>query len=461
MRSTFLLGLATIAFAASAQTVQDIPNTDPLLLEGEYSVVKIFTMPEDGTDPKPRFKDDGNGIIQYDNMCNGDIAEMKLNNTVTSPYVLKFEEGCKIDGTTVNFSLINESGDVAWSTEYHPANNKSNWSKFVPVMLFIEDPLEAGIYTFRIEFLNEHGGTASTVNLRQFIFEARESIVTYSLYTMVDPGDEAGSIVCSPKQDTYLEGSEVTLTATANSGYKFAKWEINGDFYEDNPYTMVITESSDVYAYFDELKMDNDVPGWLDLYTRAGNSGKLETKGNCSVDGELINDGADCPLLGDYRNGNFDTFELNVLEDGIYQLNVQLGGKMGEGEQPTLQFDIYDKDAYEADPTTAEPEWSNTFDCRDYMTGQWNAFNTAVIDNVKLTKGSKIFKITFIETVHNKYTVNIIGIGFSLDGSFGSGVENVMIQKTPVKAYNILGVEVDSNYKGLVIFSNGQKMIRK
>ncbi len=460
MRSTFLLGVAAVAFAASAQTVQDIPNTEPLKLEGEYSVIEVATLPDDGSEPKARTKED-NGIVQFDNMCNDDYAQLKLNNTITSPYILSFEAGCKIDGTSVEFTLTNEEGDIAWSNTFYPANNNKGWQNFVPVSLFIEDPLEAGVYTFGIKFLNEAGGTKSTVNLREFVFEARESIVTYSLYTTVDPGDEAGSIVCSPNQDTYLEGSEVTLTATANSGYKFAKWEINGDFYEENPYTLIITESTDVFAYFDELKMDNDVPGWIDLYTRAGNAGKLETKTKCNVDGEVINDGAECPLLGDYRNGQFETFDLNVLQNGNYQLHVQLGGKAGEADQPKLIFDIYDKDAYETDSSTAEPEWSATLDCTDKMTGQWNVFNTQVLDNVNLTEGKKIFKITFIEETSNKYTVNIIGIGFSLDGSFGAGVENVMTQDAPAKAYNVLGVEVDSNYKGLIILSNGQKMIQK
>ncbi len=458
MRSTFLFGLAAVALAASAQTVQDIPNTEPLKIDGEYSVVTIATMPGDGSEPKARFKEDG-GLIQFDNMCNDDYAELKLNNTVTSPYILSFQEACKIDGTSVEFSLTNKDGDVAWSTTYEVANNNKGWQNFVPVSLFIEDPLEAGEYTFGIRFLNEHGGTASTVNLREFVFEARESIVTYSLYTIVDPGDEAGTIVCSPKQDMYLEGSEVTLTAAAFSGYKFSNWEIDGEIYEENPYTLIVTASTDVIAYFDELKMDNDVPGWVDLFTRLGSQGAIEQKANCKVDGELINDGADTDMLGNYRAGNSESFELNVTQDGNYQMVVPYSCNLKEDNQPNIQFDIYDKDAYEADSAAAEAEWSYNLVCE--LTGSWNNFVTATMDNVKLTKGSKILKVTFQEPVGNGYTENILKIGFSLDGSFGSGVENVMIQDAPAKAYNILGVEVDSNYKGLIILSNGKKMIQK
>lgn len=458
MRSTFLFGLAAMAIAANAQTVQNIPNEEPLKIDGDYSVIEIATLPEDGSEPKARFKET-DGIIQFDNMSNGDIALLKLNNTVTSPYILKFEEGCKIDGTTINFSLINEGGDVAWSTEYHPANNNKNWSSFAQSMLFIEDPIEAGEYTFKIEFLNEAGGTTSTANLREFYFEARESIISYSLYTYVEPGDEAGRVVLNPNQNAYLEDSEVILTATANSGYKFEKWEIDGEFYEENPYTLIVTNTSDIYAYFTALKMDNDVPGWIDLETRAGNAGKLEQK-SCTLDGESYEEGASVNLLGDYRNGNKETFELNVLEDGNYEFTVAYASKPGDADEPKLVFDIYDKDVYGTEDAVAE--WSATLDCKEGY-GNWAKFKTAVLDNVDLTKGNKILQITFIEENSNKYTVNILKMGFSLNGDFGtSGVENVMIQQPTVrKAYNVLGVEVDPETKGFIIFSDGKKVFNK
>lgn len=467
MKTTFLCALAMTAFAANAQLVQDIPNAEALKIDGDYSKIEVATLPEDGSDPKPRTKDDGNGIIQFDNMCNEDVAELKLNNTITSPYILKFQEGCKIDGTHINFSLINEAGDVAWSTVYDCANNNKSWSTFYDSMVFIEDPLEAGIYTFRIEFLNDAGGTKNTANLREFFFEARESIVSYSVYTTVDPGDEAGRIVMSPNQNNYLEGSEVVLTATANSGYKFAYWEINGDIYEENPYTLYVMESTDVIAYFDELKMDNDVPGWINIDTRAGVSknGKVETKTGCSLDGESINEGGDTNMLGNYRNGDIEYFELNVTEDGSYELTVEYSSKPGEKdgvpETPQLKFEVFDKAAYEEDATTAEPEWTATLDCKDAF-NNWSKFKTAVIEGVDLTEGSKIFQITFIEPVSNKYTVNILAMGFSLNGDFGqTGVQVVEAQDKAVKAYNVFGVEVEPNAKGLIIFSDGKKVFNK
>ncbi len=463
MRSTFLLTLAAVAFAANAQTVQNIPNEEPLKIEGDYSVVTVATMPDDGSEPKARFKTDDEGIVQFDNMCNGDIAELKLNNTETTPFILHFQEGCKIDGTHINFSLINENGDTTWSDTYNPANNNKGWSVFANATIFIEDPIEAGLYTFRIEFLNDAGGTKSTANLREFVFEARESIVTYSLYTDIDPDEEAGRILASPNQDSYLEDTEITLTATANSGYKFLNWEVNGESYTENPYYFYITESTDVVAYFEKLKMDNDVPGWININTRAGLSknGRVESKGKCTLDGETVNEDGNAEVLGNYRNGEQESFELNVTEDGSYQLNAAYASKNANGEEPKIIFAIYDKAAYDEDPSTAEPEWTDTLDCSD-CENDWATFKTAKIDNVDLTKGSKILLLTFVEEKVNKYTANLLQLGFSLNGSFGSGVESIAAKPVVVrKAFNVLGVEVAPDAKGVVIFSDGKKVINK
>lgn len=462
MKPTLLLTLALASLAANAQTVQNIPNVEPLKLDGDYSEITVYTLPDDGSDPKARTKEDG-GVVQFDNMCNGDIAKLKLNNTVTSPYILNFEVGCKIDDTHINFQLIDGNGDIAWSSEFSPANNNKSWQTFVPTQIFIEDPLEAGEYTFSIEFLNEQGGTKNTANLRNFIFEARESIVTFSLYSIVDPGDEAGSIVLSPNQDTYLEGTEITLTATAKTGYKFAKWEINGDEYTENPYYLVISESTDAIAYFDELKMDNDIPGWINIDTRAGLSknGKVEEKTGCQLDEEPYNEGESTPMLGNYRNGDKEAFDLNVLKDGNYQMTVMYSSKPGDDDDPKLEFKVFDKVAYDEDPTEAVAEWDATLDCKDAF-NNWSKFKTAVINDVQLTKGPKILEITFIESVSNKYTVNILKMGFSLDGDFGdTAVDGLTVVANVRKAYNVLGVEVTPEAKGLVIFSDGTKIFNK
>ncbi len=49
-------------------------------------------------------------------------------------------------------------------------------------------------------------------------------------------------------------GSEVTFTATANSGYDFAYWTINGDRVYTNPYTLAITVNTNAVATFEPIR---------------------------------------------------------------------------------------------------------------------------------------------------------------------------------------------------------------
>ncbi len=173
-------------------------------------------------------------------------------------------------------------------------------------------------------------------------------------------------------------------------------------------------------------------------------------------------DGESVDMLGNYRNGDQESFDLNVTENGDYQFTIQYSSKPGETDEPKLELYIFDKDAYAEGADASQAEWSATLDCKDAY-NHWSHFKTAVLDNVNLTKGSKVLLINYVELISNKYTVNILNMGFSLNGDFGSnGVENVEV-KAPAarKAYNVLGVEVAPDAKGLIIFSDGEKVFNK
>lgn len=452
---------------ANAQTVQNIPNETPLELEGTYSVITVKTLPEDGSDPKPRTKQDADGVQQFDNMCDGDIAVLKLNNTQEACYVINFETGTKNNGSSVLFELINASGDTEWSSEVEIANN-AQWNKFIPCQAFVEDPLPTGEYSFRLTFLNEAGGTTNVANLRKFIFEARPDITTSSLYTTVEPGDDAGKIVLSPAQNTYLNGTEITMTAQPVTGYTFVKWDINGEEYTENPYTLVISETTDVTAYFEELKMDSDIPGFVNLETRTSGQGKLESKTGVQLDGEAL-EGAQ-NNLGDYRNGQGDVFALNVTETGSYIFYAAASTKMNYDNypdaDPKVDFTVYDAAAYEADPATAEPEWTYTLEMKGYALNNWSKYTSYSVPAVNLTKGAKQLVLKFREeTGEKKYTVNLLKFGFGLTPDWwvdNSSVADVAADSNVVvKAYNLQGIEVARDTKGLLILSNGTKVYNK
>lgn len=84
------------------------------------------------------------------------------------------------------------------------------------------------------------------------------SVTYYTLTTGMTPDAAAGSITSEQLNDEgkYEEGTQVTLTATANEGYKFKQW-INGDVLTnvevlstDNPYTITMDKNYNVVAQF-------------------------------------------------------------------------------------------------------------------------------------------------------------------------------------------------------------------
>ena len=75
-----------------------------------------------------------------------------------------------------------------------------------------------------------------------------------TLATNVSPA-EAGSISVSPVSSQYDEGSEVTLTANKNFGYKFVKWvdAANQTLSTDASYKQILNESMVITAVFEQI----------------------------------------------------------------------------------------------------------------------------------------------------------------------------------------------------------------
>ena len=75
------------------------------------------------------------------------------------------------------------------------------------------------------------------------------STETYIISVAADP-DDAGTVSGA---GGYTYGQTATLTATANEGYLFANWTLNGIVVStDNPYSFNVTESGDYVANFDQ-----------------------------------------------------------------------------------------------------------------------------------------------------------------------------------------------------------------
>jgi len=74
----------------------------------------------------------------------------------------------------------------------------------------------------------------------------------YSLVVNVDPAD-SGTVTVAPEQSIYQYGDEITLTATAETGWAFSGW--TGDATgTENPLTMTIQGNTSITANFTQIE---------------------------------------------------------------------------------------------------------------------------------------------------------------------------------------------------------------
>lgn len=76
--------------------------------------------------------------------------------------------------------------------------------------------------------------------------------VEFSLTTSVSP-DGAGSV--TPASGTFEEGTQVTIEATANNGWKFVNWTGSQES-EDNPLSFRMLSDANISANFSDIRSD-------------------------------------------------------------------------------------------------------------------------------------------------------------------------------------------------------------
>ena len=97
-----------------------------------------------------------------------------------------------------------------------------------------------------------YGGTVSTPCAAKYQFTLQEGGVEGTFYDVtVNCEAEQGQV--AGNDGTYLAGSTVTLTATANRGYKFLNWTVGEETLTDNPLTLTVNSNLSVTANFEAL----------------------------------------------------------------------------------------------------------------------------------------------------------------------------------------------------------------
>lgn len=102
---------------------------------------------------------------------------------------------------------------------------------------------------------NPRGATKISIDAFKVLRET--SIPTYSV-TVAANDDVMGTVLLSPEQESYEEGTKVTVTAAANKGFEFAGWTEKGSdtiFSTQTTYTFPVTKDMELVANFKKIQL--------------------------------------------------------------------------------------------------------------------------------------------------------------------------------------------------------------
>ena len=458
----------------TVQTTVVDPNVTFTVPSDDYLDVTKAWIPSDSAGD--RTKADDSGIYQFDNMRNGQIAVFHLNVTSAVKAKINMQMATKLDAG-VELALFDADHNLEMD-QVLTATNTGSWTKFADNYAITDKAITTGEKTLVIIF----NGPKNTVNVRQVQWTEFANQNTYSFYPNVvsdDNNPDAGTITVSPSVNTYIEGTEITVTATAAEGYKFINWtNVDGDVVSTtNTYTFSIYEDTDLDANFKKINMVNTIPGFIDLDTRITSYGSLTlTDATASKTPRYITDyenqeNADTftvksgiPYLGDFRDGQFFYVKVQVQEQAKYYINFLASSKQ---EAPQIDVVFINEDNTTADSVTISIP----------STGQWYNYTKVQAEtNVEIPTTVNKVVVYFRESVANKYTASLMNLSITsaaqdptLDAEGNSilingttGIEGIKTEDSATSnaRYNLSGQRVDENYKGVVII-NGKKYIAK
>ena len=189
------------------------------------------------------------------------------------------------------------------------------------------------------EFVNWTVGGKEVSTANPYTFTVNDNITlvanfkeaaakSYTIKTSATNGTAEGAA-------TVVEGESVTLTATANPGYKFVNWTVGGvEVSTDNPYIFVPTEDATVVANFEQLPPETvyfvnaaDWTGTINIHAWGGTAPGTAWPGNPAH-------------KEDYQIGGHDVYSLTAAA-GAYAnviFNNKIAGKDGGSQTEDLEW---------------------------------------------------------------------------------------------------------------------------
>ena len=176
------------------------------------------------------------------------------------------------------YSVSRDNGDIALTSKYTISTSGDNHTALewdYAGNLYVANR-SAETITF---YAMPYSGTVSTPCASKYAFELQESIGTIYTVTATASPAEAGTVAGAGE---YAQDTEVTLTATANTGYRFENWTVGSNTETANPLTFTITENITATANFVAL-----TPYTINATANDANMGTV-TGGGTYYEGETV-----------------------------------------------------------------------------------------------------------------------------------------------------------------------------
>lgn len=175
---------------------------------------------------------------------------------------------------------------------------------------YTDQNLSYGTYEYTVR-TNYYGGLSAPSEPASVTVTEPES---YTVSLSVNPND-AGT---AQGEGTYVEGTSVTVSATANTGYIFDKWTENGSQVSSNAnYTFTITSDRNLVANFVDSDLSLDATDIEDPSCNGGSDGSI------TVDADGGTPPYTYTLGGQTSNAINASYTFNNLSAGTYTIEVE------------------------------------------------------------------------------------------------------------------------------------------
>ncbi len=146
-----------------------------------------------------------------------------------------------------------------------------------------------------------------------------------------------GSVDPAPGTHSFVEGSQITFTATPSvENWVFQKWTVNGVNNTNNPLVKNINNNLEIVCYFQNVEAIPEIQGNIEmsvfpnpstglLTASFGNAYKKTQFRIINTQGQLVMES----VIDAANNGAEISFDLNNLPNGIYFLQVNTDDKSG------------------------------------------------------------------------------------------------------------------------------------